>query len=59
MPGYKLYKCNKCGFMLSTDSDDAPTVCTYPMGVRASGICGGQFKLVLNSANSRKSFTEI
>lgn len=59
MAGFKMYKCNKCGFVLSTDSDTAPTVCTYPMEVRTSGICGGSFKLVLSSANSKKSFTEI
>ena len=59
MSSYRLYRCNKCGFVLSTDSDIAQTVCTYPMAVRASGICGGSFKLVLSSDIRKKSFTEI
>lgn len=59
MGAYKLYKCNKCGFVFSTDSDTAPTVCTYPMETRTSGICGGSFKLVLSSNNGRRNWAEI
>jgi hypothetical protein len=35
----KYYKCNKCGYSLAVDHNDA--ICTLAKSYRASGICSG------------------
>lgn len=40
----KYFKCWKCGGTVYTNDGSKPNVvCTYPMAVRTSGICGGSY----------------
>jgi len=38
----KYFRCNKCGSsMFKTELETMRPICTAPMAVRTSGICGG------------------
>ncbi|MBT6050889.1 hypothetical protein HN682_01380 [Candidatus Peregrinibacteria bacterium] len=39
------FKCWKCGTIVYSDSDILDIVCTTPIPIRTSGICGGSFQL--------------
>ena len=56
----RYFKCWKCGAITYTENNEDPNcVCTAPMAVRTSGICGGSFSIEITKKEYEETLKEF